>query len=74
MNLGWMRSIHTLDKIEGSKWMYIAAGYLPDLAVKLQTLAEKCLIPIYKLPKFAVSLLDNWQIPNHDIHSPTTFY
>ena len=27
--------------------------------MKLQTLAEKCLIPIYKLPKFAAELLDN---------------
>ena len=40
-------------------------GYLPDLAVKLQTLAEKCLIPIYKLPKFAAQLPILWQIPRH---------
>ena len=39
-------------------------------AAPLQTLAEKCLIPIYKLPKFAAELPDTW----HDIYIYFIFY
>ena len=38
--------------------VYLIWIFAKYLAAPLQTLAEKCLIPIYKLPKFAVSLLD----------------
>ena len=50
--------------IEGEMDVYhdqLSAKYK---AVKLQTLAEKCLIPIYKLPKFAAELPDTL----HDIY------